>query len=101
MQAMLPCVCCRLSAAPTPSAAPHFTYMRTRGHIQHTHVHRNRADYRAEAAQTERMRGLLGGDAGYRVPQVAWELCADRVIATELLPGIPLDRSMPARVCDS
>ena len=76
-------------------------YIRIRGHIQHTHVHENRADYRAEAAQTERMRGLLGGDAGYRVPQVAWELCADRVIATELLPGIPLDRSMCARVCDS
>lgn len=53
---------------------------------------KDETDYRAEAAQTERMRGLLEGDGSFRVPRVAWELCADRVIATELLQGIPLDR---------
>jgi predicted unusual protein kinase regulating ubiquinone biosynthesis (AarF/ABC1/UbiB family) len=53
---------------------------------------KDETDYRAEAAHTERMRGLLEGDDGFRVPRVAWELCADRVIATELLRGIPLDR---------
>jgi len=49
-------------------------------------------DYRLEAELTEKMRGLLADDAGLRVPRVQWELSSERVLATELLPGVPFDQ---------
>ena len=44
-------------------------------------------DYLQEVAHAESMWQLLLDDASFCVPRVAPELCAERVIATELLPG--------------
>ena len=49
-------------------------------------------DYTLEAANTEKMRQFLAGDPGFRVPQLARQLSSRRTLATELLPGVPLDR---------
>jgi hypothetical protein len=38
------------------------------------------------------MRELLADDAAFRVPRVAHELSAERVLATEFVHGVPLDK---------
>ena len=60
-------------------------------------------DYLVEADMTERMRALLSPARGFRVPRVARELSARRVLATEFLSGVPIDQvaQMPQAVRDS
>eukprot|EP00961_Rhodomonas_salina_P091587 1233059-Rhodomonas_salina.1 len=49
-------------------------------------------DYETEARLTDQMRALLERDPELRVPRVRHELSSTRVLATELLPGVPFDQ---------
>ena len=49
-------------------------------------------DYRAEARSAIAYRALLGDDPVLRVPAVAEEHCTDHILATDFVPGIPVDR---------
>ncbi|MGH0114877.1 UNVERIFIED_CONTAM: hypothetical protein FKN15_065801 [Acipenser sinensis] len=49
-------------------------------------------DYNREAASAKRFRALLKGDPFFCVPEVVDELTTKRIIAMELVSGVPLDR---------
>lgn len=49
-------------------------------------------DYKREAECAKRFRSLLEGETFFHVPQVFDELCGRRVLAMELVSGVPLDR---------
>ncbi|XP_058882684.1 atypical kinase COQ8B, mitochondrial isoform X1 [Acipenser ruthenus] len=49
-------------------------------------------DYKREAASAKRFRALLKGDPFFCVPEVVDELTTKRIIAMELVSGVPLDR---------
>ncbi|XP_017290864.1 atypical kinase COQ8B, mitochondrial [Kryptolebias marmoratus] len=49
-------------------------------------------DYKREAECAKKFRSLLEGDEFFRVPEVIDELSAHRVLAMELVQGVPLDR---------
>uniref|UniRef100_A0A8C6VUH2 Coenzyme Q8B n=1 Tax=Nothobranchius furzeri TaxID=105023 RepID=A0A8C6VUH2_NOTFU len=49
-------------------------------------------DYRREAACAKKFRCLLDGDDFFDVPAVVVELSSSRVLAMELVHGVPLDR---------
>uniref|UniRef100_A0A3Q3K5T0 ABC1 atypical kinase-like domain-containing protein n=1 Tax=Monopterus albus TaxID=43700 RepID=A0A3Q3K5T0_MONAL len=49
-------------------------------------------DYKREAECAKRFRSLLEGDEFFQVPQVIDELSGQRVLAMELVQGVPLDR---------
>jgi aarF domain-containing kinase len=49
-------------------------------------------DYRWEAAAQARFRQLLASDDAFRVPAVVTELCTSAIMASELAPGVPIDR---------
>lgn len=49
-------------------------------------------DYRWELEAQRRFSTLLAGDESFRVPGVVEELCSERVLTTELAPGVPIDK---------
>ncbi|KAM4565758.1 atypical kinase COQ8B, mitochondrial isoform 2-T2 [Odontesthes bonariensis] len=49
-------------------------------------------DYKREAQCAKKFRSLLEGDNYFRVPEVIDELSGRRVLAMELVQGVPLDR---------
>uniref|UniRef100_A0AAQ6A4C4 ABC1 atypical kinase-like domain-containing protein n=1 Tax=Amphiprion ocellaris TaxID=80972 RepID=A0AAQ6A4C4_AMPOC len=49
-------------------------------------------DYKREAECAKKFRSLLEGDEYFQVPEVIDELSARRVLAMELVQGVPLDR---------
>ncbi|KAK0154809.1 Atypical kinase COQ8B, mitochondrial [Merluccius polli] len=49
-------------------------------------------DYKREAECAKKFRSLLEGDEFFQVPNVIEELCGQRVLAMELVHGVPLDR---------
>ncbi|XP_037534001.1 atypical kinase COQ8B, mitochondrial [Nematolebias whitei] len=49
-------------------------------------------DYRREAECAKKFRSLLEGDEFFEVPEVIDELSGQRVLAMELVQGVPLDR---------
>ncbi|XP_013870435.1 atypical kinase COQ8B, mitochondrial [Austrofundulus limnaeus] len=49
-------------------------------------------DYKREAECAKKFRSLLEGDEFFRVPEVIDELSGHRVLAMELVHGVPLDR---------
>lgn len=49
-------------------------------------------DYKREAECAKKFRSLLEGDEYFQVPEVIDELSARRVLAMELVHGVPLDR---------
>ncbi|XP_063373992.1 atypical kinase COQ8B, mitochondrial [Cydia amplana] len=53
-------------------------------------------DYRREAECTKRFKTLLAPYPEYFVPDVVDELCAQEVITTELIDGVPLDKFFDA-----
>ncbi len=54
-------------------------------------------DYGHEARSQARFRQLIDADAGFagavNVPAVVWPLCSERVITTEFVPGVPIDKA--------
>uniref|UniRef100_A0A665VH63 Atypical kinase COQ8B, mitochondrial-like n=1 Tax=Echeneis naucrates TaxID=173247 RepID=A0A665VH63_ECHNA len=49
-------------------------------------------DYKREAECAKKFRSLLEGDEFFQVPKVIDELSSERVLAMELVQGVPLDR---------
>lgn len=49
-------------------------------------------DYKLEAANQRRFRELLKNDEAFYVPRVYEEFCNTRVLTTELVPGVPIDK---------
>ncbi|XP_041994222.1 protein ABC transporter 1, mitochondrial [Salvia splendens] len=49
-------------------------------------------DYELEAKSQKRFRTLLSNAEGFYVPFVVDNLCSRRVLTTELVPGIPIDK---------
>uniref|UniRef100_A0A3Q3W044 ABC1 atypical kinase-like domain-containing protein n=1 Tax=Mola mola TaxID=94237 RepID=A0A3Q3W044_MOLML len=49
-------------------------------------------DYKREAECAKKFRSLLEGDEFFQVPEVIDELSGNRVLAMELVQGVPLDR---------
>jgi predicted unusual protein kinase regulating ubiquinone biosynthesis (AarF/ABC1/UbiB family) len=49
-------------------------------------------DYRAEARAATAYRLRLGDDPVLTVPAVHEDFCADRILATDFAPGVPVDR---------
>ncbi|WCJ22580.1 Atypical kinase COQ8B mitochondrial [Euphorbia peplus] len=49
-------------------------------------------DYELEAKNQKRFRNLLSNAKGYYVPEVVDELSSKRVLTTELISGIPIDK---------
>ncbi|XP_038976749.1 LOW QUALITY PROTEIN: protein ABC transporter 1, mitochondrial-like [Phoenix dactylifera] len=49
-------------------------------------------DYVLEATNQKRFRGLLSGSEGFYVPMVFDEISSRRVLTTELVTGIPIDK---------
>lgn len=49
-------------------------------------------DYKREAECAKKFRSLLEGDKYFKVPEVIDELSGSRVLAMELVQGVPLDR---------
>ncbi|KAK9837477.1 hypothetical protein WJX81_005202 [Elliptochloris bilobata] len=53
-------------------------------------------DYGHEARSQARFRDLINADAGFagavNVPDVIWPLCSERVITTEFVPGVHIDK---------
>ena len=54
-------------------------------------------DYGHEARSQARFRELIDADAGFagavNVPGVVWPLCSERVITTEFVPGVHIDKA--------
>jgi predicted unusual protein kinase regulating ubiquinone biosynthesis (AarF/ABC1/UbiB family) len=54
-------------------------------------------DYGHEARSQARFRELIDADAGFagavNVPAVVWPLCSERVITTEFVPGVHIDKA--------
>ncbi|XP_067102963.1 atypical kinase COQ8B, mitochondrial [Osmerus mordax] len=48
-------------------------------------------DYKREAHSAKHFRSLLEGDPFFRVPEVVDELCGRRVLAMDMVSGVPLD----------
>ncbi|KAF7153406.1 hypothetical protein RHSIM_Rhsim01G0293700 [Rhododendron simsii] len=49
-------------------------------------------DYELEASNQKRFRDLLSNTAGFYVPMVRDDISSKRVLTTELVPGIPIDK---------
>ncbi|XP_028068972.1 protein ABC transporter 1, mitochondrial [Camellia sinensis] len=49
-------------------------------------------DYELEATNQRRFRDLLSNTKGFYVPKVMTDISSKRVLATELVPGIPIDK---------
>ncbi|KAL7227035.1 hypothetical protein ACSBR1_021996 [Camellia fascicularis] len=49
-------------------------------------------DYELEATNQRRFRDLLSNTKGFYVPMVMTDISSKRVLATELVPGIPIDK---------
>ncbi|CAK9182320.1 unnamed protein product [Ilex paraguariensis] len=49
-------------------------------------------DYKLEAANQKRFRNLLSNTKGFYVPMVVDDLSSKRVLTSELVPGIPIDK---------
>lgn len=49
-------------------------------------------DYRWELEAQRRFASLLEGDPSFRVPGVVEPLCSERVLTTELAPGVAIDK---------
>ena len=49
-------------------------------------------DYRWEFGAQQRFAELLKGDESFRVPACVPELCSQRVLTTELMPGVAVDK---------
>lgn len=49
-------------------------------------------DYRWELSAQQRFAALLDGDESFRVPGVITSLCSEKVLTTELAPGVAIDK---------
>ncbi|OMO82295.1 hypothetical protein COLO4_23104 [Corchorus olitorius] len=52
-------------------------------------------DYELEASNQKRFRDLLSGREGFYVPLVVDEISSKRVLTTELVSGVPVDKVVP------
>lgn len=54
-------------------------------------------DYINEASTTSRFAAAFEGDTGLRIPKVYWDLCGQRVLTLQALPGVSLETLLSGR----